>query len=123
LWLIIFSLPLSFVWFVSCLAETNRTPFDFAEVESELVSGFNVEYGGGGVSLICLAEYARILLMRLLFCIIFLGRDLYSFHFYIRVVFISFLFKFKLSRFKMKLNVMASYLRHKRLDPFLKLKI
>ena len=46
LWLIFLSLPLSFVWFISCLAETNRTPFDFAEGESELVSGFNVEYGG-----------------------------------------------------------------------------
>nr|QXT44335.1 NADH dehydrogenase subunit 1 [Hoplognathotermes subterraneus] len=92
LWLIFLSFPLSFVWFISCLAETNRTPFDFAEGESELVSGFNVEYGGGGFSLIFLAEYASILFMSLLFCIIFLGSDLYSFLFYISVVFISFLF-------------------------------
>jgi NADH-ubiquinone oxidoreductase chain 1 len=66
-------LPLSFIWFSSCLAETNRTPFDFAEGESELVSGFNVEYGGGGFALIFLAEYASILFIRLLFCIIFLA--------------------------------------------------
>nr|QXT44257.1 NADH dehydrogenase subunit 1 [Alyscotermes sp. CIVT287] len=92
LWLIFISLPLSFVWFISCLAETNRTPFDFAEGESELVSGFNVEYGGGGFSLFFLAEYASIIFMSLLFCIIFLGSDLYSFIFYMKVVFISFLF-------------------------------
>nr|WMY24234.1 NADH dehydrogenase subunit 1 [Microtermes sp. F MLW-2023a] len=92
LWLIFFSLPLSFIWFISCLAETNRTPFDFAEGESELVSGFNVEYGGGGFALIFLAEYASILFMSLLFCIIFLGSDLYSFLFYVSLVFISFLF-------------------------------
>nr|WES82308.1 NADH dehydrogenase subunit 1 [Microcerotermes bouvieri] len=92
LWLIFLSLPLSFVWFISCLAETNRTPFDFAEGESELVSGFNVEYGGGGFALIFLAEYASILFMSLLFCIIFLGSDLYSFFFYFKLTFISFLF-------------------------------
>nr|YP_009350623.1 NADH dehydrogenase subunit 1 [Labritermes buttelreepeni]AQP27473.1 NADH dehydrogenase subunit 1 [Labritermes buttelreepeni] len=92
LWLIFFSFPLAFVWFISCLAETNRTPFDFAEGESELVSGFNVEYGGGGFALIFLAEYASILFMSLLFCVIFLGSDLYSFIFYVSVVFISFLF-------------------------------
>jgi hypothetical protein len=54
---------LSLVWLLlyGCLAETNRTPFDFAEGESEFVSGFNVEYGGGGFALIFLAEYASIL--------------------------------------------------------------
>nr|QZK22311.1 NADH dehydrogenase subunit 1 [Amitermes sp. WA_095]QZK22389.1 NADH dehydrogenase subunit 1 [Amitermes sp. WA_150] len=92
LWLIFISLPLSFIWFISCLAETNRTPFDFAEGESELVSGFNVEYGAGGFALIFLAEYASILFMSLLFCIIFLGSDLYSFFFYVKLTFISFLF-------------------------------
>nr|YP_009250739.1 NADH dehydrogenase subunit 1 [Reticulitermes grassei]AMX23079.1 NADH dehydrogenase subunit 1 [Reticulitermes grassei] len=91
-WLIFFSFPLSFVWFISCLAETNRTPFDFAEGESELVSGFNVEYGGGGFALIFLAEYASILFMSLLFCVIFLGSDLYSLLFYVKLSFVSFLF-------------------------------
>jgi len=74
------------------LAETNRTPFDFAEGETELVSGFNVHYGGGGFALIFLVEYASILFMSLLFCIIFFGRDLYSFLFYFKITFVSFLF-------------------------------
>jgi NADH-ubiquinone oxidoreductase chain 1 len=42
------------------LAETNRSNFDFAAGESQLVSGFNVEYGGGDFALIFLAEYASI---------------------------------------------------------------
>ena len=63
------------------LPETNRTPFDFAEWESKLLSGFNVEYGGGGFALISLAEHASILFMSLLFCIIFWSIDLYSFIF------------------------------------------
>jgi NADH-ubiquinone oxidoreductase chain 1 len=53
---VLFCFPLSLIWFVFCLAETSRTPFDFAEGESELVSGFNIEYGGGGFALIFLAE-------------------------------------------------------------------
>nr|URX52824.1 NADH dehydrogenase subunit 1 [Cryptotermes chacoensis] len=92
LWLIFFTFPLSLVWFTSCLAETNRTPFDFAEGESELVSGFNIEYGAGGFALIFLAEYASILFMSLLFCVIFLGCDLNSLFFYVSLSFISYLF-------------------------------
>jgi len=53
--------PISLVWFTRTVAETNRAPFDFAEGESELVSGFNVEYGGGLFALLFLAESARIL--------------------------------------------------------------
>lgn len=91
-WMIFISLPLGLVWFVSILAETNRTPFDFAEGESELVSGFNVEYRRGGFALIFLSEYSRILFISILYCVIFLGRNLISLFFYIKIVFISFLF-------------------------------
>nr|YP_010946998.1 NADH dehydrogenase subunit 1 [Sorineuchora bivitta]WGO57755.1 NADH dehydrogenase subunit 1 [Sorineuchora bivitta] len=91
-WFLWLFFPLSLMWFVSCLAETNRTPFDFAEGESELVSGFNVEYSGGGFALIFLAEYSSILFMSLLFCIIFLGCDLYSVFFFFKLIFLSFIF-------------------------------
>lgn len=60
-------------WLVSRLAETNRTPFDFAEGESELVSGFNVEYGRGGFTLLFLSEYGRIIFIRVFMGIIYLG--------------------------------------------------
>lgn len=55
------------------IAELNRTPFDFSEGESELVSGFNVEYMRSGFILLFLSEYARILFLRFLFNLIFLG--------------------------------------------------
>lgn len=60
------------LWVVCCVAETNRSPFDFAEGESELVSGFNIEYGAGGFTLIFLAEYARILFLSYLTRMFFL---------------------------------------------------
>ena len=61
--LVFLSGPACLLWLVSALAETNRTPFDFAEGERELVSGFNIEYGAGGFALIFIAEYRRILLL------------------------------------------------------------
>nr|YP_006883535.1 NADH dehydrogenase subunit 1 [Alvinocaris chelys]AFO37819.1 NADH dehydrogenase subunit 1 [Alvinocaris chelys] len=92
LWFIGLTLPLSLVWFASCLAETNRTPFDFAEGESELVSGFNTEYSAGGFALIFMAEYASILFMSVLFSLIFLGGELSSLLFYLKAGLISFCF-------------------------------
>nr|YP_010865915.1 NADH dehydrogenase subunit 1 [Neopanorpa lui]WGT92115.1 NADH dehydrogenase subunit 1 [Neopanorpa lui] len=91
-WFLVITLPLSLAWLASCMAETNRTPFDFAEGESELVSGFNVEYSSGGFALIFLAEYASILFMSMLFSVIFLGCDLMSLMFFIKLTFLSFVF-------------------------------
>nr|YP_010276480.1 NADH dehydrogenase subunit 1 [Omobranchus fasciolatoceps]UHY39615.1 NADH dehydrogenase subunit 1 [Omobranchus fasciolatoceps]URH13669.1 NADH dehydrogenase subunit 1 [Omobranchus fasciolatoceps] len=78
-WLILPSWPLAAMWFVSTLAETNRAPFDLTEGESELVSGFNVEYSGGLFALFFLAEYANILFMSALSAILFLGSSFWSF--------------------------------------------
>lgn len=92
LWFIFLYFPVAIVWIRTSLAETNRTPFDFAEGESELVSGFNVEYRRGGFSLIFLAEYSRILFIRFLFSFIFLGANLLRLLFYFKLLIISFLF-------------------------------
>nr|QGZ08744.1 NADH dehydrogenase subunit 1 [Chaenophryne sp. CDS3E] len=72
-WLILPAWPLAAMWYISTLAETNRAPFDLTEGESELVSGFNVEYAGGPFALFFLAEYANILLMNTLSTTLFLG--------------------------------------------------
>merc|ERR550525_1565819 len=72
---IIILLPIVGIWLISCLAETNRTPFDFAEGESELVSGFNIEHGSLGFALIFMAEYARIIFIRVIFSLLFLRQS------------------------------------------------
>jgi len=61
------------MFFVSALAETNRAPFDLTEGESELVSGYNVEYSGMTFALFMLAEYSHIILMSTLTSLFFLG--------------------------------------------------
>nr|WDR46851.1 NADH dehydrogenase subunit 1 [Lasiopodomys anglicus]WDR47007.1 NADH dehydrogenase subunit 1 [Lasiopodomys anglicus] len=73
LWLLIPTWPLAMMWFISTLAETNRAPFDLTEGESELVSGFNVEYAAGPFALFFMAEYMNIILMNALSTIVFMG--------------------------------------------------
>nr|CAH59875.1 NADH dehydrogenase subunit 1 [Zygaena angelicae elegans] len=92
IWFFFLMIPLSLCWFSSSLAETNRTPFDFAEGESELVSGFNVEYSSGGFALIFMAEYSSILFMSMFFCLMYLGGYNLNLIFYLKLVMISFLF-------------------------------
>ena len=73
------------IWLISCVAETNRTPFDFAEGESELVSGFNIEYGRVGFALIFIAEYASIIFIRIIFRVIFFSFRTNNLYLYIFV--------------------------------------
>nr|YP_009033410.1 NADH dehydrogenase subunit 1 [Hypsiglena unaocularus]AHY04565.1 NADH dehydrogenase subunit 1 [Hypsiglena unaocularus] len=73
LWFLIPSWPLAMMWFTSTLAETNRSPFDLTEGESELVSGFNVEFSAGPFALLFLAEYTNILLMNTLSAMMFIN--------------------------------------------------
>lgn len=87
-WLIIYIWPLRIVFLFRIMAELNRTPFDFSEGESELVSGFNVEYISSGFILLFLSEYARILFLRFLFNLIFLGIRNFSILFFIKIIFL-----------------------------------
>jgi NADH-quinone oxidoreductase subunit H len=65
--------PMAVIFFISALAETNRPPFDLAEAESELVAGYQVEYGSTPYLLIYLSEMVNIFLMCSLFTVFFLG--------------------------------------------------
>nr|YP_010500045.1 NADH dehydrogenase subunit 1 [Cryptocephalus dimidiatipennis]UWV18209.1 NADH dehydrogenase subunit 1 [Cryptocephalus dimidiatipennis] len=91
IWFLFIMFPLCVMWVTTCLAETNRTPFDFAEGESELVSGFNVEYSGGGFAMIFLAEYSSIIFMSMVCSLLFLGANFNSFTFFVKIGFMSFL--------------------------------
>nr|QHN55854.1 NADH dehydrogenase subunit 1 [Lynx lynx] len=96
MWLIIPAWPLAMMWFISTLAETNRAPFDLTEGESELVSGFNVEYAAGPFALFFLAEYANIIMMNILTTILFFGAyhnpympELHTVNFTVKTLFLT----------------------------------
>lgn len=76
IWIGIRCLPLLITWLMICIAERNRTPFDLAEGESEIVSGFNIEYGGGMFALIFIREYGIIMFLRFITSLLFLGASL-----------------------------------------------
>ena len=70
--------PLYIIFFIGCIAETNRAPFDLAEAESELVSGFMTEHSAGIFVFFFLAEYASIVLICIFAVILFIGGFLVS---------------------------------------------
>ena len=76
--LILPCLPLFVTWFISSLAETKRTPFDLAEGESELVSGYKVEYAGAPFALFFLGEYAKIIFIKLITVTMFFKLAIFS---------------------------------------------
>jgi NADH-quinone oxidoreductase subunit H len=73
IWFCLPLLPMFVVFFISGLAETNRSPFDLVEGESELVAGFFVEYSSMSFALFYLGEYANMILMSAMTSILFLG--------------------------------------------------
>nr|AEJ91481.1 NADH dehydrogenase subunit 1 [Notamacropus eugenii]AIG23162.1 NADH dehydrogenase subunit 1 [Notamacropus eugenii] len=99
MWLIVSTWPLAMMWYISTLAETNRAPFDLTEGESELVSGFNVEYAAGPFAMFFLAEYANIIAMNAMTAILFLGSSLNhnfsqlsTLSFMLKTLFLTFMF-------------------------------
>lgn len=72
-WFLFALWPQAILFFICCLAETNRAPFDLSEAEAELVAGYLTEYASAGFALYFIAEYANMILMSALCAIFFLG--------------------------------------------------
>jgi len=93
--------PFFIIWFCTILAETNRTPYDFSEGGSELVSGFITEYGSFGFTLVFMREYLNILYISILFSIILSSNNILITGFYIIVIgFIFIWIRASLPRFR-----------------------
>nr|YP_010688327.1 NADH dehydrogenase subunit 1 [Cheiloneurus elegans]WBR65755.1 NADH dehydrogenase subunit 1 [Cheiloneurus elegans] len=117
LFFFMYNFPVLLVFFVSCLAELNRTPFDFSEGESELVSGFNIEYMSGIFALIFIAEYGMILMLMMFMVFMFMGGCLnfLFFNMYLLVIYLVIWIRGTFPRFRYD-NLM--YLNWKSYLPF-----
>jgi len=124
IWYCIPLFPIFIIFFISCLAETNRHPFDLPEAEAELVSGYNVEYSAMTFALFFLGEYANMLLMSSLTTILFLGGWLAPFPFNISFLNIlpgSFWFGLKVTLFVILFIVARAVLPRYRYDQLMRL--
>lgn len=83
IWYMFILLPIFIIFFIRTLAELNRRPIDFIEGESELVSGFNVEYFSGGFALIFISEYGIILFFRLMIIYLFTKLLIYKIYIFL----------------------------------------
>lgn len=104
MWLVFPLAPMFVIFFISALAETNRTPFDLPEAEAELVAGYNLEYSSLSFALFFLGEYANMILMSAMTTILFLGGwyppfDIWIFNiipgiawFFLKICFLLFVF-------------------------------
>ena len=105
-WFILPLFPILYIFFIASVAETNRAPFDLAEAESELVSGFMTEHAAGIFVFFFLGEYASIILICILITLILLGgHDIITIIFFLEKIIHTFLFIFFISIYTLFLNL------------------
>lgn len=98
-WYFLPLLPCTIIFFISMLAETNRTPFDLPEAEAELVAGYNVEYSSIIFAMFFLGEYSNMLLMSTLISLIYFGGWLIPFFACEGIFLMSFILSLKITFF------------------------
>nr|AIZ58697.1 NADH dehydrogenase subunit 1 [Ornithodoros pavimentosus] len=100
---------LFFLWMISSFAEVNRSPFDLSEGESELVSGFNVEYGSYGFAMLFISEYGNMIFMSMLSCVLFFGGLGFMNLLLLMVMYLYLLVRGTLVRFRYDVLMMVSW--------------